>query len=159
MKPEEALLVALERCVNASALLAAARLPADADDKAVGRTLAAGVVCGWADHTSAGAADANGITVRDRGSSLTVRVRWSAVAAVLRPALREPGVAERLADIYGRYAQAACDATVAGRLSARATAAELAQARRQVIDHCRAAVPVQQSLFPPTSTRGRDLVW
>src|SRR4051812_26577005 len=32
MTPEEAVLIAVERCVNAATLLAAARLPADADD-------------------------------------------------------------------------------------------------------------------------------
>lgn len=157
MSPDDAVLIAVERCVTASALLAASRLRAEADDTTVGRTLAASVVSGWADHTSTGTADATGITVRERGSAGGVSVRWSAVAAVLRPALRDPGLADRLADVYGRYARAAGATTVSGRLAAHATAAELAQIRRQVIDRCRDAAPIQLSLFPPPPTRGRDL--
>ena len=157
MTPEEAVVVACERCVTAASLLAAARLGVDADDRSVGRALAAGVVCGWADHSSMGSADAAGITVRERGSAVSVRVRWSDVAAALRPALREQGVAERLASAYARYVEAATDTSVASRLAARAASAELAQVRRRVLDRCRGAVPVQQSLFPPPPSRGRDL--
>ena len=157
MTPEEAVLVAVERCVTAPSLLAAAHLPADADDGTLARTLAAGVVCGWADHTSVGSADARGITVRERGSAAAVPVRWTALAAAIRPALRESALTERLADTNTRYAHAAIDTTVAARLTARATAAELAQVRRLLLDRCHAAVPVQQSLFPPPPTRGRDL--
>ena len=157
MTPEDAALVAIDRCVNSSSLLAAARLADDASDREVGRALASSVVCGWADHTSIGSADATGITVRERGSSEAIRVRWSAVAAALRPALRDTGLAERLADVYGRFVSANSGGSVAGRLAARAAAAELAQVRRQLLDRCYAAVPAQQSLFPPPPTRGRDL--
>lgn len=157
MTPEEAVLVAVERCVTASSLLAASHLSTDADDGTVARTLAAGVVCGWADHTSVGSADARGITVRERGGAVVVPVRWSALAAAVRPALRDRALTQRLADTYTRYARAAGSTTVAERLTARATAAELAQVRRQLLDRCHSAVPVQQSLFPPPPTRGRDL--
>jgi len=157
MTPEEAVVVACERCVTATSLLAAARLSVDADDRTLGRTLAAGVVCGWADHASMGSADAAGVTVRERESAVAVRVRWSDVAAALRPGLREPGVAEQLADAYERYVEAATGTSVANRLAARAASAELAQVRRRVLDRCRGAVPVQQSLFPPPPSRGRDL--
>lgn len=157
MTPEEAVVVACERCVTAASLLAAARLPVDADDRTIGRTLAAGVVCGWADHTSVGSADATGVNVRERGSAVAVRVRWSDMAAALRLGLREPGLAAQLADAYSRYVRAATDTSVASRLGARAATAELAQIRRRVLDRCRRGVPVQQSLFPPSPSRGRDL--
>ena len=157
MTPEEAVVVACERCVTAASLLAAARLSVEADDRTVGRTLAAGVVCGWADHASIGSADGAGITVRERGSAVAVRVRWSDVAAAVRPGLREPAIAEQLAGAYERYVEAAADTSVASRLAARAASAELAQVRRRVLDRCRGAVPVQQSLFPPPPSRGRDL--
>lgn len=157
MTPEEAVVVACERCVTAASLLAAARLGVDVDDRTVGRTLAVGVVCGWADHASIGTADAAGITVRERGSAVAVRVRWSDVAAALRPGLRDPAIAEQLAGAYERYVVAATDTSVASRLAARAASAELAQVRRRVLDRCRGAVPVQQSLFPPPPSRGRDL--
>lgn len=157
MTPDEAVVVACERCVTAASLLAAARLGVDADDRTLGRTLAAGVVCGWADHASVGSADAAGITVRERGSAVPVRVRWSDIAAALRPGLREPGIAEQLADAYDRYVKTATNTSVASRLAARAASAELAQVRRRVLDRCHSAVPVQQSLFPPPPSRGRDL--
>lgn len=157
MTPEEAVAVACERCVTAASLLAATQLPVDADDRALGRTLAAGVVCGWADETSVGSADATGISVRERGDTTAVRVRWTEVAASIRPGLREPGVAERLAEVYGRYAAAATATSVAARLEAKAASAELAQLRRHVLARGRGGVPFQQSLFPPTPTRGRSL--
>lgn len=158
MSPEKAVAVACDRCVTAASLLAAARLPIDADDVRVGRALAAGVVCGWADETSVGSADARGVTVRDRGERAVLRVRWTQIAAAIRPGLREPGAAERLAEVYQRYVAAATATSVAARLDARAASAELAQLRRHVLARGRDGVPVQQSLFPelPT-TRGRSL--
>lgn len=157
MTPDEAVLIACDRCVTASSLLAASRLPVDADDRAIGRTLAAGVVSGWADHISSGSADATGITVRDRSGAAPLRVRWTQVAAALRPGLHEPGAAEHLAAAYARYVETAPDTSVASRLTARVAAAELAQARRQILDRCRDGVPVQQSLFPLPPNRGRSL--
>ena len=157
MTPEEAIAVACDRCVTAASLLAAAQLPVDADDREIGRALAAGVVCGWADETSAGSADATGINVRERGETTAVRVRWTQVAASIRPGLREPGVAERLAEVYERYVTAATATSVAARLAARAASAELAQLRRHVLSRARDGVPFQQSLFPPPPTRGRSL--
>lgn len=154
MTPEEAIAVACDRCVTAASLLAVARLPGDADCRTVGRTLAAGVVCGWADHTSSGTADARGITVRERGASTGIQVRWEQVAAALVPGLRQPGFGDRLAEVYGRYVVAANDSTVSGRLSARVASAELAQLRRMVLERCRSEAPVQQSLFPPPPSRG-----
>jgi len=153
MTPAEALAIACERCVTAATLLAASRLPAGTDDASVGRTLASGVVCGWADPDSVGTADARGISVRGRGQDTSLRVTWTQVAAALRPALREPGVGDRLADAYRRYVAAATDRSVAGRLDARAATAELAQTRRAVLDRYRAA-PEQQTLFPIPPTRG-----
>jgi hypothetical protein len=157
MTPEQAVAVACERCVTAVSMLAAARLPVDADDRAMGRALANGVVCGWADHASVGSADATGVTVKDRGAAVAVRVRWTQVAAALRPALSEPGAAKRLTDAYERYVAAATDTSVSGRLAARAARAEVAQARRLILDHARGGAPVQQSLFPLPPTRGRSL--
>src|SRR4051794_18585778 len=103
MTTEEAVAVACERCVTAATMLAVARLPTDADDQEISRVLASGVVCGWADRASVGSADARGITVRERAGGVAVAVKWSQVAAVLRPALREPAVASRLAEVYERY--------------------------------------------------------
>lgn len=157
MTPDEAVAIACDRCVTVASLLAVTRLPVDADDRAVGRALAAGVVCGWADETSVGSADATGINVRERGETAAVRVRWSEVAASIRPGLREPGVAERLAEVYERYTAAATATSVAARLEAKVASAELAQLRRHVLAHGRAGVPFQQSLFPPPPTRGRSL--
>jgi hypothetical protein len=157
MTPEEAVAVACERCVTAASMLAASRLSVDADDRTVGRVLADGVVCGWADHTSVGSADAKGITVRQRGELAGIPVRWTQVAAALRPGLREPGVAARLDEVYERYVAAATDTSVAGRLAARVASTELAQLRRRVLDGCRAGAPVQQSLFPTPPSRGRSL--
>jgi hypothetical protein len=157
MTPEEAVAIACDRCVTAASLLAAARLPGDADDRAVGRELAASVVCGWADETSLGSADATGINVRERGETTAVRVRWTDVAASIRPGLREPGVAERLAEVYERYVTAATGTSVADRLGAKAASAELAQLRRSVLARGREGVPFQQSLFPAPPTRGRSL--
>jgi len=157
MTPEEAVAVACDRCVTAASLLAASRLPATADDAAIGRALASGVVCGWADHATVGSADAAGITVRQRGDATAVRVRWRQVAAAVRPGLRAPGTAQSLAATYDRYVTAATDPSVAGRLAARAASAELAQIRRLIIDRALTGVPVQQSLFPPPPSRGRSL--
>lgn len=157
MTPDEAVAVACDRCVTAASMLAASRLPVDADDRALGRVLADGVVCGWADHTSVGAADARGIAVRERGDTVALRVRWTEVAAALRTGLGEPGVAERLAEVYERYVAAATDTSVAGRLAARVASTELAQLRRRVLDACHAGTPVQQSLFPTPPSRGRSL--
>lgn len=157
MTPEEAVAIACDRCVTAASLLAAAQLPVDADDRTIGRALAAGVVCGWADETSMGSADANGINVRERGETTAVRVRWTQIAAAIRPGLHEPGVAERLAEVYERYVTAATATSVAARLTARAASAELAQLRRHVVSRARDGVPFQQSLFPPPPTRGRSL--
>lgn len=157
MTPEEAVAIACDRCVTAASLLAVTRLPVDADDRAVGRALAAGVVCGWADETSVGSADAKGINVRERGETTAVRVRWTEVAASIRPGLREPGVAERLTEVYERYSTAAASTSVAARLAVKAASAELAQLRRHVLARGREGVPFQQSLFPPPPTRGRSL--
>lgn len=157
MTPDEAVLIACDRCVTASSLLAAAQLAVDADDRAIGSVLAAGVVSGWADHVSSGCADAGGITVRDRTGAAPIRVRWAQVAAALRPGLHEPGAAEHLAETYARYVAAATDSSVSARLAARVASAELAQARRLILDRCRDGVPVQQSLFPLPPNRGRSL--
>jgi hypothetical protein len=157
MTPEEAVVIACDRCVTAASLLAATRLPVDADAGAIGRALAAGVVCGWADETSVGSADAAGINVRERGETTSTRVRWTEVAASIRPGLREPGVAERLAEVYERYAVSVAGTSVAARLEAKAASAELAQLRRQVLARGRQGVPFQQSLFPAPPTRGRSL--
>jgi hypothetical protein len=157
MTPEEAVVIACYRCVTAASLLAATQLPVDADDRAIGRALAASVVCGWADETSVGSADAAGINVRERGETTAVRVRWTEVAASIRPGLREPGVAERLAEVYERYAAAATVTSVGARLEAKAASAELAQLRRQILARGREGVPFQQSLFPAPPTRGRSL--
>jgi hypothetical protein len=157
MTPEEAIAVACDRCVTAASMLAVARLPVDADRRTVGRSLATGVVCGWADHTSTGTADARGISVRERGASAGIQVRWDQVAAALLPSLRQPGIAQRLAEVYGRYVAAANDMSVSGRLSAQVASAELAQLRRRVLERCRSDAPVQQSLFPPPPSRDRSL--
>lgn len=157
MTPEEAVAIACDRCVTAASLLAAARLSLDGDDRAIGRVLAAGVVCGWADATSVGSADAKGINVRERGATAAVRVTWAQVAAAVRPGLHEPGVAERLAEVYGRYVASATATSVAARLDAKAASAELAQLRRHVLARSRDRVPFQQSLFPLPPTRGRSL--
>lgn len=157
MTPEEAVAIACDRCVTAASMLAAVRLPVDADDRALGRALAAGVVCGWADHSSVGTADARGIAVRVRGETVAVRVSWSDVAAALRPGLRDPGIAQRLADAYGRYVASATANDVSSRLTARAASAELAGLRRQVLERGRTGVAVQMSLFPPPPSRGRSL--
>ena len=157
MSPEEAVAVACDRCVTAASLLAAAQLPVDADDRTIGHALAAGVVCGWADETSVGSADATGINVRERGESAATRVRWTRLAGVIRPGLREPGVVERLAEVYERYVTAATATSIAARLEAKAASAELAQLRREVLARGRDGVPFQQSLFPPPPTRGRSL--
>lgn len=157
MTPEEATAVACDRCVTAASLLAASRLPIDADDNAIGRALASGVVSGWADHATAGTADTKGITVRERGASVAMRVRWTEVAGAIRAGLREPGTAQRLATVYGRYVEAALDTSIAGRLAARTAAAELAQVRRLILDRAFTGVPVQQSLFPSPPSRGRSL--
>jgi hypothetical protein len=157
MTLEEAIAAASDRCVTAASLLAAARLAVDADDRAIGRALASGVVCGWADHRLTGSADATGITVRERDAATAVRVLWSQVAAAIRPGLREPGTAQRLATTYGRYVEAAIDTSVAGRLAARAASAGLAQLRRHILNRALTGTPVQQSLFPPPPSRGRSL--
>lgn len=157
MSPEEAVALACTRCVTAASLLGAARLAAGADDRTLGRALAAGVVCGWADETSVGTADATGISVRERGEAVATRVQWAQVAAAIRPGLREPGIAERLSEVYGRYVAAATNTSVAARLEAKAATAELAQLRREVLERGREGVPFQQSLFPAPSTRGRSL--
>jgi hypothetical protein len=157
MTPEEAVAVACDRCVTAASMLAVTRLPVDADDRTIGRVLAAGVVCGWADHTSVGSADARGITVRQRSESVALRVTWTEVAAALRPGLREPGVAKRLSDAYSRYVATATDTRVSARLAARVASAELAQLRRQILERCQTGVAVQQSLFPAAPSRGRSL--
>jgi hypothetical protein len=157
MTPEQAVALACDRCVTAASLLAAARLPVDADDVALGRALASGGVCGWADHASAGSADAAGITVRERGAPTVLRVRWTQVAAAIRPGLRERGTAQRLAVAYGRYVEAAIDTSVGGRLAARAASAEFAQVRRHILNRAFTGAPVQQSLFPPSPSRGRSL--
>ena len=149
--------IACDRCVTAASLLAAARLPIDADDRTIGLALAGGVVCGWADETSVGSADATGISVRERGETTAIRVRWSDVAASIRPGLREAGVAERLAEAYERYVTAATGTSVGDRLAAKAASAELAQLRRAVLARSREGVPFQQSLFPTPPTRGRSL--
>lgn len=157
MTPEEAVAIACARCVTAASLLAAAQLPVDADERAVGRVLAAGVVCGWADETSVGSADATGITVRERLDGTATRLRWTQLAVAIRPGLRAPGVAERLAEVYERYVSEATGTRVADRLAARVASAELAQLRRMVLDVAAERVPVQQSLFPEPPTRGRSL--
>lgn len=157
MTPEDAVAVACDRCVTAASLLAASRLPITADDTAIGKTLAAGVVCGWADHATVGFADATGITVRERGAATTVAVRWTQVAAAVRAGLHEPGTASRLAGAYARYAAGSTDASVAARLVARTASAELAQIRRFVLDRAFTGVPIQQSLFLLPSPRGRSL--
>jgi len=157
MTPEQAVAIACDRCVTAASLLAAAQLPLDADDRAVGRVFAAGVVCGWADETSVGSADATGINVRERREATAIRVRWSQIAEVVLPGLRAPGVAERLAEVYARYVGAATSTRVADRLAARVASAELAQVRRMVLDVAAERLPVQQSLFPDPPTRGRSL--
>lgn len=154
MTPEEAVVIACDRCVTAASLLAAAQLPVDADDRTIGSALAAGVVCGWADETSVGSADATGINVRERGDTTAIRVRWTQIPSAIRPGLREPGIAERLAEVY---VTAATATSVAARLEARAASAELAQLRRHVLERSRDGVPFQQSLFPPPPTRGRSL--
>lgn len=157
MSPEEAIAIACDRCVTAASLLAAAQLAVDADDRSIGHVLAAGVVCGWTDETSVGSADATGINVRERGESTAIRVRWTQIAAAIRPGLREPGIAARLAEVYERYVSASTATSVAARLEARAASAELAQLRRHVFDRARMGVPFQQSLFPSPPTRGRSL--
>lgn len=157
MSPEDAVAIACDRCVTAASLLAAACLPASADDRSIGGSLAAGVVSGWADATSVGSADAAGIIVRDRSEGTSVRVRWTQIAAAIRPGLHEPGVAERLTDVYERYVAAATATSVAARLEARAASAELAQLRRDVIARGRDSTPLQLSLFPPPPNRGRSL--
>lgn len=157
MTPAEAVAIGCERCVTAASMLAVTRLPVDADDRTVGRALAAGVVCGWADETSVGSADATGIKVRERGETTAVRVDWAEVASWVRPGLREPAVAERLAEVYERYVAAATATSVAARLEAKAASAELAQLRRHVLARGRDGVPFQQSLFPPPPTHGRSL--
>ena len=157
MTPEDAVLIACERCVTANSLLAVSRLSRDADDRMIGRMLASGVVSGWADHLSSGTADAKGIVVRDRSGAPATRISWLQVAAALRPALQDVAALTHLAECYGRYVAAATDTSAASRLSARVATAELAQARRQILDRCRDGVPVQQSLFPLPPTRGRSL--
>ena len=157
MTPEDAVAVACDRCVTAASLLAAARLPVTADDNAIGRVLSNGVVSGWADHATVGSADATGIAVRERGAATAVRVRWTQVAAAIRPSLHEPGTAQRLATVYGRYVEASLDTSISGRLTGRTAAAELAQVRRGILARAFAGVPVQQSLFPPPPSRGRGL--
>lgn len=157
MNPDEALAIACDRCVTAAALLAVARLPADANDHDIGRVLAAGVVCGWTDETSVGSADAKGVSVRERGGTTPLHLRWSQLAALVRPGLREPDLVCQLADAYGRYVRAATSTSVAARLEARVATAELAQIRRLVLERGRQGAPVQQSLFPPPPSRGRSL--
>ena len=157
MTPDDALQIACDRCVTAGSLLAAGRLPVHADDQTIGRTLAAGVVSGWADSASSGSADATGITVRERGGAVAQRVRWVDVATAIRPGLREPGITARLEAAYERYVAAATATSVTSRLTARVAAAELAQVRRHILDRCREEVPIQQCLFPAPSARGRSL--
>ena len=157
MTRDEAVAIACERCVTVATMLAAARLPIDADDQEVGRVLAAGVVCGWADDASVGSADARGITVRERGGVAAIPVRWSQVAALVRPALRQPGVADRLTELYGRYVAAATDTSVASRLGARAASGELASMRCELLELAHARAPVQQALFALPPMRARPL--
>lgn len=157
MTREEAISIACAQCVDAASMLAAIHLGIDADDEAVARALAASVVCGWGDHVSSGTADARGIVVQPKGESVAYRVRWTEAAAVIGPALRAPGVAERLDEVYRRYVDAATGTRVADRLSARVASAELAQVRRNVLDLAAQRLPVQQSLFPDPPARGRSL--
>ena len=157
MTRDEAVAVACEHCVDAASMLAAVSLGLDADDDAMAKALAASDVCGWSDLGSSGTADGRGIVVQPRGESVAYRVRWTEVAAWVGPALRAPGVAERLDEVYDRYVQAATGTRVADRLAARVASAELAQARRRVLDLAAHRLPVQQSLFPDPPARGRSL--
>ena len=157
MTRDEAVAIACGQCVDAASMLAAVHLGLEADDHAVARALAATVVCGWADHVSRGSADARGIVVEAKGETVAYRVRWTEVAEVIGPALRVPGIAERLDEVYRRYVEAASGTRVADRLAARVVSAELAQVRRNVLDLAAQRLPVQQSLFPEPPARGRSL--
>jgi hypothetical protein len=153
---DEAISIASDRCVTASALLAAVGLPVDADDRQIGRVLAAGVVSGWSDPVSIGTADARGIVVRSRTEPVPIRVSWTEVAANVRTGLQAEGFAGRLRSAYERYVRAATSPSVAARLEARVASAELAALRREVIDRATAGGSQQLSLFAsipaPTST-------
>lgn len=157
MTREEAIAIACTQCVDAASMLAAVHLGIAADEDAVAQALAASVVCGWRDHVSTGTADARGIVVQPNGETVAYRVRWTEVAAVIGPALRAPGVAERLDDVYRRYVEAATGTRVADRLATRVASAELAQVRRSVLDLAAQRLPVQQSLFLDPPARGRTL--
>jgi hypothetical protein len=157
MNREEAIAAACEHCVDAASMLAGVSLGVDADTDAMAHALAASVVCGWSDLASSGTADARGIVVQPKGESIAYRVRWSEVAAWVGPALRAPGIAERLDEVYERYVEAATGTSVSHRLAARVASAELAQARRQVLDLAAHRMPVQQSLFADPPVRGRSL--
>ena len=157
MTRDEAIATACEHCVDAASMLAAVRLGLNADDDATAHALASSVVCGWSDINSSGTADARGVVVQPKGESVAYRVRWSEVAAWIGPALRAPGVAERLDTVYERYAEAATGTSVSQRLAARVASAELAQTRRHVLELAAHRMPVQQSLFPEPPARGRSL--
>lgn len=148
MTRDEAIAVACEHCVDAASMLTAASLGLDADHHAIASALAATVVCGWSDLDSTGTADARGVVVQPKGETVAYRVRWTEVASWIAPALRAPDVAERLAAVFERYVDAATGTSVSQRLAARVASAELAQARRHVLDLAAERMPVQQSLFP-----------
>lgn len=157
MTRDEAVAIACEHCVDAASMLAAISLGIEAEDDAMAKAFAASVVCGWSDLGSSGTADARGIVVQPTGETVAYRVRWTEVAAFVGPALRSPGIAERLDEVYERYVEAAAGTTVAQRLAARVASAEFAQARRRVLDLAVHRLPVQQSLFPEPPARGRSL--
>lgn len=160
MTHDDALRAACENCVTAATLLAAARhLNEDphASDAAVGRILAGGVVCGWANPSTSGHADGSGVVVTPRtGDRAPVRVRWRDIAEVVTRAL-DPGRTQRLTSAYRRYTGAVTADTTAGdRLQAHAATIELAQLRREIIAAGLDTRPAQQSLFPHlTTARGR----
>lgn len=148
MTREEAIALACEHCVDAASMLTAASLGLDVDHHAIASALSATVVCGWSDLDSSGTADARGIVVKPKGEKVAFRVRWAEAASWIAPALRAPGVSERLAEVFERYVDAATGTSVSQRLAARVASAELAQVRRHVLDLAAERMPVQQSLFP-----------
>ena len=155
MNREEVIAIACMHCVDAAAMLAAVHLGIEADDYDVAHALAESVVCGWGDLASTGRADARGIVVQPKGETVAYQVRWTEVAAVIGPALRSPGVAEQLDEVYRRYVDAAASTRVTDRLAARVASAELAQVRGNVLDLAAQRLPVQQSLFPDRRARSR----
>jgi hypothetical protein len=159
MTGDDALQAACHHCTTAAALLAVADAIArdpTADTRAIARLLATGVVAGWADDETFGAADARGITVTDRRERVATRVSWTDVAVVVRRGVAAVG-RHRIAAAYGRYIHAAIAGTGTGRLRWRASAAELAQLRRDVIALGLSASIGQPTLFdlPTSSARGR----